>query len=308
MRFIILISLFLAFSNILLSQKLNRSNKNGERTGKWIIYADDENKIKYFEGHFKNGVPKGKNYYYNPSGILDRKETNRFNKIKTVCYFPNGRIRQKGRARIENLKDEVHYYYYGKWTVYNDSNVKLKYNYYKKGKIVKTTYVNKNIKTNDSLIEELNQIDKQFVSYNKMYNDSINLNLKNKTRKSYFENKLRYQDSIAFKKMTNILDVFGYPSKEIAGESNSIPFYIIGYAPLTIKEKYLNTFILAADRDYISWKSLAFYIDKILISKNEKQLYGTQGNYDKDNNYILFPCQNPETLNQRREKIGLDSL
>ena len=115
-------------------------------------------------------------------------------------------------------------------------------------------------------------------------------------------------DSISFDRIGYIIDVFGYPSKEIAGESNSIPFYILSFAPIKAKEKYLNQLILAADRDYISWKSLAYFIDKLKVARGEKQVYGTQGNYDKDYHFILYPCIDLENLNARREKVGLDKM
>ena len=51
--------ILLVFSNTIYSQKLNRLNKKGHRTGKWITYIDDAKKLKSFEGHFKNGISSG---------------------------------------------------------------------------------------------------------------------------------------------------------------------------------------------------------------------------------------------------------
>lgn len=290
------------------SQKLNRLNKHGERTGKWITFIDDAKKIKSFEGRFKNGISSGKCYFYNNEGVLDRREINRFKKMKTTFYYPNGTIKLKGNARLQNLPDIVHYYFYGKWKSYNDSGLLVKNMYYEQGKLIKTEYVNKNIKTNDSLIEALNVIDKEFASHNNTLADSINTTFKNLFKRNIFETQLRHLDSLSFENISKILDRFGYPSKEIAGESSGIPFYILSFAPLTIKEKYVNQFILAADRGYISWKSLAFFIDKLKVAKGEKQVYGKQGNYDDRYNYTIFPVIDPENLYKRRVGVGLEEL
>lgn len=300
--------IFLFFSNFIFSQKLNRLNKQGHRTGKWITYIDDAKKIKSFEGKFRNGITKGKCYFYTNNGVLERREINRFKKMKTTFYYPNGKVKLKGNARIENTLEEIHYYFYGKWTTYNDSGALVKYQYYENGKLIKTEYLDKNIKINDSLIEALNVIDKEFALHNTVLTDSINANLKNQSKKHIFENQLDNLDSISFDRIGHVIDVFGYPSKEIVGESNSIPFYILSFAPFTVKEKYLNQLILAADRDFISWKSLAYFIDKLKIAKGEKQVYGTQGEYDKDYKYTMFPVIDPENLDARRAKVGLEKL
>lgn len=300
--------LFLIISYNSFSQKLNRLNKHGERTGKWIVYIDDAKKIKSFEGKFKNGITRGKCYFYTNDGVLDRREINRFKKMKTTFYYPNGKIKLKGNARIENLPDKVHYYFYGKWQSFNDSGVLVKNQYYEKGKLIKTEYLDKNIKTNDSLIEVLNVIDKEFANHNKTLTDSINANLKNPYKKQLFEKQLQNLDSLSFNKIAHIIDVFGYPSRAIVGESNSIPFYILSFAPVDIKEKYVNQLILAADKDDISWKSLAYFIDKLKVAKGEKQVYGTQGNYDKDYHFILYPCIDPDNLSARRAKVGLEKI
>jgi hypothetical protein len=228
--------------------------------------------------------------------------------MKTTFYYPNGKVKLKGNARIENLPDKVHYYFYGKWQSFNDSGVLVKNQFYEKGKLLKTEYLDKTIKTNDSLIEVLNLIDKEFAQHNNSLTDSINANLKNSLKKQLFEKQLYFLDSLSFDKITHIIDVFGYPTRAIAGESNNIPFYILSFAPYTIKEKYLNQLILAADRDDISWKSLAYFIDKLKVAKGEKQVYGTQGTYDKDFNYTMYPVIEPEKLNERRARVGMEKL
>ena len=72
------------FSFFSISQSINRLNERGERTGKWITYIDDEKKIKSFEGKFRNGLSRGKSFYYDNNGVLDKKEVKRFKKLKII--------------------------------------------------------------------------------------------------------------------------------------------------------------------------------------------------------------------------------
>jgi hypothetical protein len=290
------------------AQSLNRLNKRGHRKGKWVTYIDSAKTKKYFEGKFRNGKAVGKSFFYTNDGILDRTEIARFKKLKTTFYYPNGVIRIVGKARLENLSDRIHYYFYGKWNAYNDSGVLVKHYYYTNGELVKTEYVDENNKTNDSLVAALISIDQEFTTHNTVLADSINAHLKNAVKYKKFKSELRYKDSLAFSAIEIIITRYGYPSPKIAGDVFGVPFFILGYAPVTIKEKYLNELILAADRGYIAWSSLAFYIDKIKVAKGEKQLFGTQGYYDKNEEYIYYPIDDPANLNKRRIKVGLGSL
>ena len=73
MKLLIFIIFFLYGLQSSFAQKLNRLNKHGHRTGKWITYIDDAKKIKSFEGKFRNGITSGKCYFYsNDVRFLER--------------------------------------------------------------------------------------------------------------------------------------------------------------------------------------------------------------------------------------------
>jgi len=47
----------------------------------------------------------------------------------------------------------------------------------------------------------------------------------------------------------------------------------------------------------------------VKVAKKEKQLFATQYSYDKEKNKLYYyPVDQPETLNERRKKAGLDPL
>ncbi|MCP2821139.1 hypothetical protein NK918_24605, partial [Salmonella enterica subsp. enterica serovar Typhimurium] len=79
-------------------------------------------------------------------------------------------------------------------------------------------------------------------------------------------------DSLSFAAIDRLLDIYGYPSKAVAGEVTAVPFFILGFAPIALKEKHLPKLLMAATRDDISMASLAYFIDKLRIAKGEKQL------------------------------------
>ncbi len=302
----VLLCVSLLLPALFFAQNLNRLDQQGRKTGRWITYADSAKTIKLFEGRFRKDKPKGKSYFYTNSGVLDRIEKNRFRKLKTTFYYPNGLVRLRGNARLENLPDRVHYYYYGQWKAYDDSGKLVKYYYYRKGELTKTVYLDQTRKINDSLIEALTGIDREFTAHNTGLTDSINAHLKNPAKYRAFKQELALKDSLSFARIDRLLDVYGYPGKAIAGDAAPIPFYILGFAPLPLKEKHLGKLLMAATRDDISMKSLAFFIDKLRLAKGEKQLYGTQY-YLKKDTYILYPVEDETHLKERRASMGLEN-
>ncbi len=302
----VLLCISLLLPAIVFAQHLNHLDKQGRKTGRWINYADSAKTIKLFEGRFRKDKPRGTAYFYTNEGVLDRIEKNRFRKLKTTFYYPNGLVRMSGNARLENLPDRIHYYYYGQWKAYSDSGKLVKYYYYRKGELTKTVYIDPNRHINDSLIEALSAIDREFTAHNKSLTDSLNMNLRNPEKYRVFKKELALKDSLSFAGIDQILDIYGYPGKTIAGDASPIPFYILGFAPLQLKEKHLGKLLMAATRDDISMKSLAFFIDKLRLAKGEKQLYGTQY-YLKKDTYILYPVEDEAHLKERRASMGLEN-
>lgn len=289
------------------SQSINKYNKHGERTGKWVTYIDDTKKIKSMQGRYRNGKSVGKNYYYS-EGVLERREICRFKKMKTTFYYPSGKIKRKGNARIDNTKTEIHYYFYGTWKSYKENGELEKIATYQKGKLITTKYLDKSILLNDSLMIVIDEIDKEFTSHNKQLTDSIKKYTNNLALQKNYQVKLKIADSISFKNIEHIFKVFGYPSQKTVGQFVDIPFFIISYAPVYIKERCTSIFAAAATKGDISLKSYALFIDKLKVAKGEKQIYGTQFYYDKNNKRILYPCENKENINKIRESVGLENL
>lgn len=295
-----LVSLFQA-------QKINRLNKAGERTGRWITYADTSNKVKTMDARFKNGIAVGKSLYYYSDGTLLRREVKRFKKIKIKIYQPNGKLSQKGNARIDVLPTKVHFYFYGRWKNYDTSGKLISYSFYNKGELIQTTSAIHSKAKGDANCKSLLEMEAIFTTKNKPLLDTFALCWNSPSLAEKYRKKIYQNDSISFRSIENYLNAYGYPSKETCNEAANVPFFIISHAPIHIREKYLSFFKAAADLNYISKTSVAFYIDKVKVTKGEKQVYGTQYYWSKDNKSIYYPTIDPEHLKERRKEMELDN-
>jgi hypothetical protein len=297
----------LFFNSFLLAQKINQLNRSGERTGRWITYADTSKKIKTMDARFKNGLAVGKSLYYYSDGTLLRREVKRFKKIKIKIYHPNGKLSQKGNARIDILPEKVHFYFYGQWKNHDTTGKLISYSLYEKGELITTTAANSSKSKKDSTCKMLLVMEQAFTAKNKTLLDTFGLCWNSPSLAEKYRNKIYQNDSLTFQSMENYLNHFGHPSKENCNEAANVPFFIISHAPIRIRERYLSFFKAAADLNYISKTSVAFYIDKVKVTKGEKQVYGTQYYWSKDNKTIYYPSIEPERLNERRREMGLEN-
>lgn len=284
--------------------RVNYSDKRGLRHGYWISYYDSANTQIWSKNKFRHGKNCGTSYYYFPQGgHLQRKEKYLTGKrMRVWLYYPNGQLKMKGKARQEETKEMVHFYFTGAWKIYSDSGVLLRTHYYEKGKIQKVDYHAH--RHNDSLKHFLETLDRQFQEADRILTDSIN-RAKSPEQKRYFRQRKTEADSIVFNELIRYLLYNGYPSKKEVDDAAVIPFYILSFAPVVYRDVALPYFEEAAKKQDIELKSLAFFIDKLRIAKKEKQLYGTQFYYEGDK-VKYYPVEKPEGLEERRKQMGLD--
>jgi hypothetical protein len=304
-----IILLFLLFNFYSFSQKRINQYKNLERQGLWIVYQDSTKKQIDNIGRYRKGIPKGTWKYYDSEGRLNKKEKNIFKKIYTTYYHTNGAIKKKGKARIVITKQMVHYYYYGNWFVYDSTGQLIKKQVYADGNKIsevcfKTSYEQK---INDSLVEIVKQLDHQLY----LYSDSLKQAEQNfgKTSTQYDRywslnnlNSLKVLSDIDY-----IIKKFGYPGKTLVGKEYALVFSIISSASIQYKLKYYDVFVDAADSGELDWSDVAFFVDKVKVAKKEKQIYGTQCKFNK-NDIIYYPILEKSKLNERRKKIGLEEM
>lgn len=106
----------------------------------------------------------------------------------------------------------------------------------------------------------------------------------------------------------SIIEHCGWDLIERADKENIYSlFIIIQHADKYTRNKYFKKFEEYSQRGYISRKSLALMQDRMLMDNNLPQIYGTQI-IGKNGKQFIWPIQNAERVDERRLKIGLDSL
>jgi uncharacterized protein DUF6624 len=126
----------------------------------------------------------------------------------------------------------------------------------------------------------------------------------------YFWSLIWQQDSLNEQAIELILMKNGWPGiSEVDTTANQALWLVIQHAPLAKQEKYLPLLAASVDAgDSQAWH-LAFLEDRVLMRKGLKQKYGSQAAYDKkEARFYIYPIEDAQNVNQRRAKIGLESI
>ena len=115
------------------------------------------------------------------------------------------------------------------------------------------------------------------------------------------------QDSICVEKVIDIVEEHGWLGKSRVGDkANQAIWLVIQHAKLEAQEKYLTLLKASVEQGESEGWHLAFLKDRILMYKDQKQIYGTQSVWDntiKKNR--IHPIENVEQVNERRASLGL---
>ena len=107
--------------------------------------------------------------------------------------------------------------------------------------------------------------------------------------------------------VAGILDSRGYPGKNMVGDANTAAWYVLQHNPDRI-EKYLPMIKQAGEDGELPFRLVAMMEDRFLMGQGKMQLYGTQGmSYDDERGDVIWPIEDPENVNQRREEAGFES-
>ena len=116
-------------------------------------------------------------------------------------------------------------------------------------------------------------------------------------------------DSLNIITVSGILDQYGWPGPEIIADHGSTLFLVLQHADLSTRQKYLPLFKEAVTRGAAEASDLAFLEDRIAIQQGRCQIYGSQIRYhEKSGKYYIVPLADPENVDDRRSKVGLESL
>jgi hypothetical protein len=103
------------------------------------------------------------------------------------------------------------------------------------------------------------------------------------------------------------LQKYGWPEKSKIGENAArAVFLVIQHAELPDIETYYPQLKALADKDEARPDHAAMMLDRMLMYQGKKQVYGTQasGQLRQDGSWVIWPVENPESINERRKKVG----
>ncbi|HMP30089.1 MAG TPA: hypothetical protein PKD85_10840 [Saprospiraceae bacterium] len=120
-------------------------------------------------------------------------------------------------------------------------------------------------------------------------------------------NKISELDGINLKKIEKIIEKHGYPGKSKVGAQSSTAFLVIQHSELAYQEKYFPLLEKAANEGEINKSELALLIDRIKMSKGEKQIYGSQV-VDNNGKWEFSPIEDEENVNKRGADVGLGPI
>lgn len=112
------------------------------------------------------------------------------------------------------------------------------------------------------------------------------------------------------RKVKNILDKYGWPTKEMAGEQGNWTICnVIQHSDNTVRTQYLPMMRQAVKDKKLEPRFLVRAEDRIATERGDLQIYGGQMKYyPETKSFNLWPVYDPENIDKRRTEIGLDSI
>ena len=116
--------------------------------------------------------------------------------------------------------------------------------------------------------------------------------------------------SINEKKVKHILDAYGWPTKEMAGEQGNWTICnVIQHSDNAVRIQYLPMMRQAVKDKKLEPRFLVRAEDRIATERGDLQIYGGQMKYyPETKSFNLWPVYDPKNIDKRRTEIGLDSI
>jgi hypothetical protein len=116
-------------------------------------------------------------------------------------------------------------------------------------------------------------------------------------------------DAARFARLEDIVNEYGWPGYSLVGrDASGAALIILKHADLQQQKRFLPILRSAAEAGEIAPSQVASLVDKIRVGDGEKQLYGTLVVSDSEGKPVLAPVEDPRSLDERREKVGLPPI
>jgi len=115
------------------------------------------------------------------------------------------------------------------------------------------------------------------------------------------------KDSLNQLKLDRIVNNFGFPGKSLVGSKlSNVAISIILHGNLEFQEKYSEIVKKFIELNELDKANYPYLMDRILMGKGQKQMYGTQFSYDEKLKKVsLYPIEDPIRIDERRAAYHL---
>lgn len=125
------------------------------------------------------------------------------------------------------------------------------------------------------------------------------------------ERKCAETDSINEAKAKAIINNYGYPGYNLVGEWSNDFWAIVQHCDddIPFQEQVLALMKKELVRNNASKENYAYLLDRVLVGKHQKQIYGTQVRVDpKTHKATPLPLKYPKSVNKLRKQVGMQPL
>ncbi|MBF9142700.1 hypothetical protein I2I01_13715 [Hymenobacter sp. BT439] len=121
---------------------------------------------------------------------------------------------------------------------------------------------------------------------------------------------MRTIDERNTKRVTEIIDQYGWPGKNLVGRMGSLTaFLVIQHADAPVQQKYLPMMREAAAKGELAKGNLALLEDRVLVRQGKPQIYGSQLRTNPDTQKMEFsPIEDEAHVDERRSAVGLEPI
>jgi hypothetical protein len=166
------------------------------------------------------------------------------------------------------------------------------------------------VKQNAALIKQIDSMFKDDQFWRKEF-----VKVQRKEKSAYsdetIESKCTETDSINELKAKAIIKKYGYPGYNLVGESSNDFWAIIQHCDddVPFQEHVLALMKKEIAKNNASKRNYAYLVDRILINKSQKQIYGTQLSRDNKTGKVApLPLKYPKSVDKLRKQMGLEPL
>jgi hypothetical protein len=125
------------------------------------------------------------------------------------------------------------------------------------------------------------------------------------------EKKWASSDSVNEIKAKAIISKYGYPGYNRVGDISDNFWAIVQHCDddIPFQEHVLALMKKEVAKNNASKEKYAYLVDRVLVNKHQKQVYGTQVRYDTvTRKSAPFPLKYPKSVNKLRKQMGMETL